>query len=90
MLGDFNEWTQGLASRLLAEHFKSADIRQHLRRARTYPGLLPLLHLDHICYDPKLELKSLALHGSRDALIASDHLPLVADFLIKADEIMLS
>ena len=82
VLGDFNEWTHGLASRLLAEHFRSADLRQHLRRARTYPGLLPLLHLDHIYYDPALELKSLALHRSRLALLASDHLPLVADFVL--------
>jgi endonuclease/exonuclease/phosphatase family metal-dependent hydrolase len=80
VLGDFNEWTRGLASRLLAEHFKSADIRHHLRRARTYPGLLPLLHLDHVYYDPKLSLERLTLHRSRAALVASDHLPLVADF----------
>jgi endonuclease/exonuclease/phosphatase family metal-dependent hydrolase len=85
VLGDFNEWTHGLASRLLAEHFKSADIRQHLRRARTYPGVLPLLHLDHIYYDEVLELKQLTLHRSRAALIASDHLPLVADFVLKEE-----
>ncbi len=80
VLGDFNEWTHGLASRLLAEHFESADIRHHLRRARTYPGLLPFLHLDHIYYDDALTLERLMLHRSRAALIASDHLPLVADF----------
>ncbi|HEX7999668.1 MAG TPA: endonuclease/exonuclease/phosphatase family protein [Pyrinomonadaceae bacterium] len=80
VLGDFNEWTRGLASRLLAEHFESADVRHHLRRGRTYPGLLPLLHLDHIYYDQPLVLERLALHRSRTALLASDHLPLVADF----------
>lgn len=80
VLGDFNEWTKGLASRLLASHFESADLRYHLRRARTYPGVLPFLHLDHIYYDAKLKLKNLSLHRSRTALIASDHLPLVADF----------
>lgn len=80
VLGDFNEWTHGLASRLLAEHFKSADIRHHLRRARTYPGILPLLHLDHVYYDQSLVLERLTLHRSRTALVASDHLPLVADF----------
>jgi endonuclease/exonuclease/phosphatase family metal-dependent hydrolase len=80
VLGDFNEWTHGLASRLLAEHFKSADIRHHLRRGRTYPGLLPLVHLDHIYYDHALVLERLSLHRSRTALVASDHLPLVADF----------
>jgi endonuclease/exonuclease/phosphatase family metal-dependent hydrolase len=80
VLGDFNEWTYGLASRLLAQHFKSADIRHHLRRGRTYPGVLPLVHLDHIYYDQSLVLERLALHRSRTALVASDHLPLVADF----------
>jgi endonuclease/exonuclease/phosphatase family metal-dependent hydrolase len=80
VLGDFNEWTHGLASQLLSAHLESADIHHHLRRARTYPGPLPLLHLDHVYYDRGLELKRLTLHKSRTALVASDHLPLVADF----------
>jgi endonuclease/exonuclease/phosphatase family metal-dependent hydrolase len=79
-LGDFNEWTRGLATRLLGEHLKSADVRHHLKRARTYPGVLPFLHLDHVYYDDALELLRLTLHRSRTALVASDHLPLVADF----------
>jgi len=80
VLGDFNEWTRGLASNLLAAHLQSADIRYHLKRARTYPGILPFLHLDHIYYDDALELKHLALHKTRTSMVASDHLPLVADF----------
>jgi endonuclease/exonuclease/phosphatase family metal-dependent hydrolase len=80
MLGDFNEWTRGLTTRLLASHMKSADIANHLRRAKTYPGVLPFLHLDHIYFDDTLEMEKLILHRSRKALIASDHLPLVADF----------
>ena len=40
-LGDFNEWTRGLATRLLNEHFQSGDIRLHLKRSRSYPGMLP-------------------------------------------------
>jgi endonuclease/exonuclease/phosphatase family metal-dependent hydrolase len=80
LLGDFNEWTRGLTSQLLASHLVSADIRVHLQRRRTYPGLFPVFHLDHIYFDESLELKSLTLHRSRTALIASDHLPLVADF----------
>lgn len=84
VLGDFNEWTRGLASRLLSEEFKSADVRRHLRRARTYPGPLPLLHLDHVYYDDAaLELERLTLHRSLTALVASDHLPLVADFRLR-------
>jgi endonuclease/exonuclease/phosphatase family metal-dependent hydrolase len=76
-LGDFNDWTRG---HFLDARLRSADIRQHLRRARTYPGWLPLVHLDHIYYDLALEIKHLRLHRSQAALVASDHLPPVADF----------
>lgn len=85
VLGDFNEWTHGLASRLLAQELRSADLRQHLRTRRTYPGALPFLHLDHIYYDPALALERLTLHRSRIALVASDHLPLVADFRLNTN-----
>lgn len=84
VLGDFNEWTRGLTSRLLATHLESVDIRTHLGRAKTYPGILPFLHLDHIYFDPVLRLERLTLHRSRLALVASDHLPLVADFTVPA------
>jgi endonuclease/exonuclease/phosphatase family metal-dependent hydrolase len=80
VLGDFNEWTRGLVSRLMAAHFESPDIRRHLQRSRTYPGVLPFMHLDHIYFDRHLILEKLLLHRSRTALMASDHLPLVADF----------
>lgn len=82
MLGDFNEWTRGLTSKLLARYFDSADLRLHLGRSRTYPGILPFMHLDHIYYDHDLLLEGGALHRSGTSLIASDHLPLVADFRI--------
>jgi endonuclease/exonuclease/phosphatase family metal-dependent hydrolase len=83
VLGDFNEWTHGLASRLLSGELRSADVRQHLRSARTYPGAFPLLHLDHVYYDHVLELEQMRLHRSLTALLASDHLPLVADFRVR-------
>lgn len=81
LLGDFNEWTPGLTTRLLGSHLKSVDILKHLRRRRTYPGVLPfLMHLDHIYHDDTLELQALKLHRTRRALLASDHLPLIAEF----------
>ncbi len=80
VLGDFNEWTSGLATRLLRSHLESADLRHHLRRSRTYPGVLPFLHLDHIYYDSALHLEKLCVHRTLRSLLASDHLPLVADF----------
>jgi endonuclease/exonuclease/phosphatase family metal-dependent hydrolase len=80
VMGDFNEWTQGLATRLLRSHLESADLRAHLQRSRTYPGVLPVFHLDHIYYDPILHLERLMLWRTPKALVASDHLPLVGEF----------
>ena len=80
VVGDFNEWTRGLASRLMGGAFRAAEPRAFLRYGRTYPGVLPFLHLDHFYYDATMSLVSFRLHRSREALIASDHLPLVAEF----------
>lgn len=80
LLGDFNEWTNGLTSRLLKSHFHPDGLRKLLIRKRTYPGIFPLMHLDHIYYDNHLKMVDAFLHRSRTALVASDHLPLVADF----------
>jgi len=82
VVGDFNEWTRGLVSRSMADAFESINLRSFMRYTRTYPGILPLLHLDHFYYDKQLSLRSFRLHRSRTALIASDHMPLVAEFEI--------
>lgn len=83
ILGDFNEWTRGLATQLLSHHFRMAQPDYRLGRARTYPSVLPLMHLDHVYYDPIIELTNVTVHRTRLALIASDHLPVVADFRFK-------
>lgn len=94
LLGDFNEWTRGLATRRLRGNLRSAEPptkartdeassgeRGHVTRTmRSYPGVLPLLHLDHIYYDDPLRLREFHVHRTRLALMASDHLPLVACF----------
>jgi endonuclease/exonuclease/phosphatase family metal-dependent hydrolase len=82
VLGDFNEWMRGLVTTLLSEKLNSVDLRDHMRRRRTYPGLFPILHLDHIYYAGRLEILRIEVPRTRAALIASDHLPLVADVRI--------
>ena len=82
VIGDFNEWSRGVVSRSLQSEFTSADIRLHLKRRRTYPGVFPFLHLDHIYYDEGLDVERVVLHRTRKALMASDHLPLYADFTL--------
>lgn len=84
VLGDFNEWARGLATDVLAEKLHSIDLRQHLKRKRTYPGFFPLVHLDHIYYEgARVEVERVLLPKDRLSMMASDHLPLVADLLIK-------
>lgn len=82
VLGDFNEWMRGLATNLLSEKMNSVDLRNFLKRKRTYPGFLPILHLDHIYYAGKIEIVGVELPRTRLSLVASDHLPLVADVKI--------
>ncbi len=80
VMGDFNEWTAGLTTRLLRTRFHALDVRERLLRSRTYPGILPILHLDHVYHDAQLRVVSANLHRTRLSLLASDHLPLSVDF----------
>ena len=82
ILGDFNEWMRGLATKTLSSLFESIDIQSHLKRRRTYPGIFPMVHLDHIYYEGDVEVRAVELPRHRKALMASDHLPLVADLRI--------
>ncbi|MGE0459927.1 MAG: endonuclease/exonuclease/phosphatase family protein [Vicinamibacterales bacterium] len=82
VLGDFNEWARGLATDILAERLQSIDLRQHLKRGRNYPGFFPILHLDHIYYEGHVEVLKVTSPRDRLTLVASDHLPLVADLKI--------
>ena len=82
LVGDLNEWTRGLTTHLLRSTFQTFRPRHTLRLPATFPGLLPLVTLDHCYYEPPLELVESHLVRMPTALVASDHLPLVADFTI--------
>jgi endonuclease/exonuclease/phosphatase family metal-dependent hydrolase len=84
LLGDFNEWGRGLVADVFEERLRSVDLYPHLRRRRTYPGFFPVLHLDHIYFAGDIEIRSVELPRSRLALVASDHLPLVANISVGA------
>ena len=84
VLGDFNEWTHGLTTRLMRTQFQTFRPHHMERFPRTFPSLLPLLSLDHCYYEPPLRLVDTKLWRSRKAIFASDHLPLIADFTLAA------
>jgi endonuclease/exonuclease/phosphatase family metal-dependent hydrolase len=83
VLGDFNEWSRGIAEDVLAHRLNSIDLYPHLKRRRTYPGIFPFLHLDHIYFDGNVEVRRITMPRTRLAMIASDHLPLVADLRVR-------
>ena len=82
LLGDFNEWSGGLATASLTAKLEAIDISTHLRRRRTYPALLPLLHLDHIYYEGHVEIAGIEIPRTRKSLMASDHLPFLAELKV--------
>jgi endonuclease/exonuclease/phosphatase family metal-dependent hydrolase len=86
VLGDFNEWRRGAATRLLSQEFQAVNMRRMLLRGG-FPALLPILHLDNIYYDPPLRMQNFRIHRSRTALIASDHLPVVVEFALGGPEL---
>lgn len=73
--GDFNEgpMAPGIATLLERTQFADADADQN---RVTYPADTPTARIDYILYSPPLALKSI----SPITTLASDHLPLVADF----------
>ncbi len=79
LLGDFNEWSRGLATAALTEQLEAIDLSFYLRRKRTYPGILPLLHLDQIYYEGHVEIAGVEVPRTRKSLMASDHLPFLAE-----------
>ena len=85
VLGDFNEWFHGAASRLLRAELGPPCGRR--RGARTHPSPLPVFPLDRIYLDsqvPHLEVERVGVHRSRLARVASDHLPTYADLRLPA------
>jgi len=79
VMGDFNDWNHGLVTKTLSAEFHLTDLAEHLPRTRGYPALLPLVHLDHIYLDRDLKVETARFHRNRLSLIASDHLPLIAE-----------
>jgi endonuclease/exonuclease/phosphatase family metal-dependent hydrolase len=82
LLGDFNEWVKGLTSKTLSAMLEGIDLSHHLRRRKTYPGVLPMFHLDHIYVAGGLKVEKVSLPRTKLTLVASDHLPLVADVVM--------
>src|SRR4030095_4772675 len=80
LLGDFNSLRGSRPYRTLTQHLR--DVRELVRATRpirTFPTWFPALAVDHIFVNGALQPRSLTVHRSSVARVASDHFPLVAE-----------
>ncbi|MCB8839308.1 endonuclease/exonuclease/phosphatase family protein [Aurantimonas sp. VKM B-3413] len=75
VLGDFNEWRLGTVHRVLSSRLP------HHAAPRSWPSLMPLARMDRIYLSSGLLPKRAFL--DEEAAKASDHLPLVADLMLR-------
>jgi endonuclease/exonuclease/phosphatase family metal-dependent hydrolase len=85
LLGDFNEWFKGPATQTLCETFQSLDIRPFLKWPKTYPGFLPVFQIDQMYYKGPVQIVKVEAPRNWSTMIASDHMPLVAELKIRVD-----
>ena len=78
LAGDINEWRpSGRVLRAVHRIFGSGP------RRRTFPSGMPTIALDRIYVSPGHALTELRTVTTAEARIASDHLPLVCDIMVK-------
>ncbi len=82
--GDFNDWrkkvTETFSSKL---HLEEVFLSQQEKYAKTFPSKFPILNLDRI-YFKKIEFKSATCLKGKPWTRLSDHLPIMADFILKS------
>lgn len=85
LVGDFNATTRYSSYRTLAAKLPDARGRcAAMRATATFPSRFPVLAIDHIFVSPSVEVLRMQTPANRLTRLASDHLPLVADFALRA------
>ena len=83
LLGDFNSLRGSRPYLTLKRHLR--DVRELIRATdpiRTFPTRFPVLAVDHIFVNRAVQPLSVTVHRSPLARIASDHFPLMAEFVL--------
>src|SRR4051794_20462338 len=83
LLGDFNSLRGSRPYLTINRHLR--DVRELIRATkpiRTFPTRFPVLAVDHIFVNGAVQPLSLTVHRSPLARIASDHFPLIAEFVL--------
>jgi endonuclease/exonuclease/phosphatase family metal-dependent hydrolase len=85
LLGDFNSVRGSRPYRTLNRHLRDVrEVVQATGPTRTFPTRFPVLAVDHIFVNEAIRPLSINVHRSPLAQIASDHFPLVAEFVLSS------
>ncbi|OHB75999.1 MAG: endonuclease [Planctomycetes bacterium RBG_16_64_10] len=83
LAGDTNDWRNTLAKAVLARN-GFAHVTHPISRFRSFPAWLPVGSLDKIFVRGAVAVRAARVIRTRLAKSASDHLPLVVDFHLRA------
>lgn len=79
--GDFNEGSRARGYQLLKTSFNEVKLSMNRKSSRkTFFSPLPLLEVDHIFFNERLRIESVHIPKTTLTKVASDHLPVIADF----------
>ncbi len=79
LCGDFNAGPRSATYKMLRTEFKEAKLILKNNK-KTFFSYYPLFEVDHIFYRGNIELNAVDIPSTKLTRIASDHLPLIADF----------
>lgn len=79
LCGDLNAGPSSQAYRMLASRLRDVQATTSRRRQATFPSPWPVRTIDHVFYSRQLEVQSVDRIRTHLAVMASDHLPLVAE-----------
>ena len=83
LLGDFNSLRGSRPYRTLNRHLRDVRTLIHAARfIRTFPTRFPVFGVDHIFVNAALQPLSVIVHRSPLARVASDHFPLIGEFVL--------
>jgi len=87
LLGDFNATGASVVYRTLTRGLIDARRAAAVKRpSSTFPAQLPFLRIDHLFVSPQIVVETLEAPYTPATRLASDHLPLVMRFSVRADQ----
>jgi endonuclease/exonuclease/phosphatase family metal-dependent hydrolase len=84
LVGDLNAVPQGKSCRRLLRRLRAPWRGAHAGGRATFPSNFPVARLDHIFASEDVKITTMCVVRTPLARVASDHLPLIADFELPA------